>query len=115
MKALREPTTTLDPHANQPVLTAGPNPEQAAGAIVMIHGRGASAEDILSLHDELDAATFAALAPQAAGHTWYPLSFLAPMEANQPYLDSALGKIESIVADLISRGVKSDRIVLLGF
>jgi predicted esterase len=115
MRTLQEPTTTLDPHANQPVLTTGPKPEQAAGAIVMIHGRGASAEDILSLHDELDAANIAALAPQAAGHTWYPLSFLAPMEANQPYLDSALGKIESIVADLLARGVPSDRIVLLGF
>ena len=105
----------LDPHASQPILTAGPPPEQAAGAIVMVHGRGASAEDILSLNDELGAEQFAALAPQAAGHAWYPQSFLAPLEKNQPYLDSALARLESIVADLQRRGVRSERVVLLGF
>ena len=104
-----------DPHAGQPVLTAGPTPEKAGAAIVLVHGRGASAESILSLYDELNAAKFAAIAPQAADGTWYPHSFLAPLDANQPYLDSALGRLDSLVADLLARNIPSDRIALLGF
>ena len=105
-----------DPHANSPILTAGPAPEQAAGTIVMIHGRGATAESILSLLPELELEMdVAAIAPQAANDTWYPQSFLAPLEANQPYLDSALRKVEAIVMDLIARGVASKRIAVLGF
>ena len=105
-----------DPHADSPVLTAGPAPEGAAGTIIMIHGRGATADSILSLLPELELEIdVAAIAPQAANNTWYPQSFLAPLEANQPYLDSALAKIETIVTDLMSRGVPSNRIALLGF
>ena len=105
-----------DPHANAPLLTAGPAPEQAAGTIIMIHGRGADAESILSLLPELELEMdVAALAPQAANHTWYPHRFLEPLEANQPYLDSALARIETIVTDLLARGVASNRIALLGF
>ena len=104
-----------DPHATQPVVTAGPAPEDAGAAIVMIHGRGASAESILDLYPVLGVETLAALAPQAAGHTWYPHSFLAPLEANQPYLDSALAKIDAVVADLLKRGLPSERIAILGF
>src|SRR5687767_2536220 len=107
---------TNDPHADTPILTAGPVPEQAAGTIIMIHGRGATAESILSLLPELELEMdVAALAPQAANNTWYPQSFLAPLEANQPYLDSALRKVETIVSDLMSRGVAGNRIALLGF
>ena len=104
-----------DPHAKQPVLTAGPAPEKADATILLVHGRGASAESILPLYDELDGGKLAAIAPQAAGNTWYPHSFLAPLDENQPYLDSALGRIESLVADLLARGIPSERIVLLGF
>ena len=104
-----------DPHAAQPVIRSGPTPEVAGRAIVLIHGRGASAESMLPLLDELEAEQFAAVAPQAAGRSWYPNSFLAPMESNQPYLDSALAKIESVIADLIASGIPSERIVLLGF
>src|SRR6267378_4117050 len=104
-----------DPHARQLVLTAGPAPEKADGTILLIHGRGASAESILSLYDELGAEGFAAIAPQAAGGTWYPHSFLAPLDANQPYLDSALHRPDSLVADLLARGIPGERIVLLGF
>ena len=103
------------PHAGQPVLTAGPMPEKAGAAILLVHGRGASAESILSLYDELNAAKFAAIAPQAADGTWYPHTFLAPLESNQPYLDSALGRLDSLVADLLARKIPSDHIVLLGF
>ncbi len=104
-----------DPHAGQPMLTAGPSPEQAAATLVLLHGRGGSAQDMLSLHRALGIDTLAALAPQASGNTWYPHTFLAPLEANQPYLDSALGRIESIIADLLGRGIASERIALLGF
>jgi len=106
---------SLDPHADQPILRAGPAPENAAATLVMIHGRGAGAESILSLYRPLSIENIAALAPEAAGATWYPHSFLAPLETNQPYLDSALRKIDSIVTDLIAAGVPSERIALLGF
>ena len=108
--------TTKDPHADSPIVAAGAAPEAAAAAIVMIHGRGATAQSILSLLPVLQLPmSVAAIAPQAAGNTWYPHSFLAPLEANQPYLDSALRRIETLVADLLSRGMVSERIALLGF
>jgi predicted esterase len=112
---MRAPTASSDPHAGQPVLTAGPLPERAAATLILLHGRGASAEDMLGLHRALNLPDLAALAPQAAGYTWYPHSFLAPIESNQPYLGSALRLVESIVTDLIARGVSGDRIALLGF
>src|SRR2546421_9976770 len=93
-------TASQDPHSAQPVLRVGPPPERADATIILAHGRGASAESILSLYDELGMKNVAAIAPQAAGHSWYPNSFLAPLEANQPYLDSALAKLASIVDDL---------------
>ena len=107
--------SVTDPHADQPVLRAGPPPEQAAATLILIHGRGAGAESIVSLYQPLGIANLAALAPEAAGATWYPYSFLAPMESNQPYLDSALRRIETLVADLLDRGVPSERLALLGF
>src|SRR5215208_1592542 len=105
----------IDPHANQPVLTAGPSPGLAAATIVLIHGRGAGAEDMMGLFDALHVDELAAVAPQAAGHTWYPHSFLAPIDSNRPYVDSALRKLASVVDDLLSRGIASERIALLGF
>jgi predicted esterase len=104
-----------DPHANQLALTAGPAPEKADATILLLHGRGASAESILDLYRVLDAERFAAIAPEAAGNTWYPNSFLAPLSANQPFLNSALSRIDSLVNDLLSRGIPSERIVLMGF
>jgi phospholipase/carboxylesterase len=115
MNTLTGPGLRPDPHAGQPVLAAGPAPEQAAATLILVHGRGATAESILSLHAEIGLPGLAALAPQAAGSSWYPLSFLAPLEENQPFLDSALSRIASLVADLLGRGVPSDRIALLGF
>ena len=104
-----------DPHAEQPVLLTGEPLEQADAVLILLHGRGATAESMLGLHSELELPGLAALAPQAAGHTWYPQSFLAPIEANQPYLDSALRRVESIVNDLMRRRTKSERIAILGF
>ena len=115
MNTQRQATGVRDPHADQPVITAGPSVEEARAAVVMIHGRGASAESILSLYPELGADDVAAVAPQAAGNTWYPYSFLAPTESNQPYLDSALAKVDAVVTDLLARGVPSERLAILGF
>ena len=111
----RGPKQPPDPHAGQAILGAGPSPEQASATLVLVHGRGATAESILSIHEALALPSLAALAPQAAAGTWYPQSFLAPLEANQPYLDSALRRVESIVTDLLARGLASDRIAFLGF
>ena len=103
------------PHEGQPVRQAGEQLGRARAAMVMVHGRGGSADDILTLSEELLLPGFAYVAPQAAGHTWYPNSFLAPIGSNQPFLDSALRRIESLVADLLNRGVAGERIALLGF
>lgn len=111
----RQETIGPKPHAGQPVRTEGPPPEQADATLLLVHGRGGSAEDMLSLYQELALPRVAALAPQAAGSTWYPLSFLAPLEANQPCLDAALDRLESLVACLLSCGIRSEQIALLGF
>ena len=105
----------VDPHAGQPVLTHGPTPADARCAVILLHGRGDSAAGILSLTDEFDVPDVAWLAPQAAGHAWYPVSFLAPLERNEPALSSALGVIRGLVRDLEGQGVAADRIVLCGF
>ena len=78
----RERSAEFDPHAHQPVLTAGPTPEKADATILLMHGRGADAEGMLPLYEELGVGNFAAIAPQAAGNTWYPHSFLAPLDGS---------------------------------
>jgi len=109
------PGDSSDPHGDHPTNTAGPAVEDASLALLLLHGRGGSAENMLSLFSALGLETISAIAPQAAGNTWYPNSFLAQLESNQPYLDSALRRIELIVNDLITRGIASERIALLGF
>jgi predicted esterase len=104
-----------DPHAGQPLLTSGPRPADARLTMIMIHGRGASAEDILSLARELEPKDVAYLAPQAAGRTWYPYSFLTAMERNQPGLSSALGVVSRLVTALKDDGIEADRLGLIGF
>jgi predicted esterase len=105
----------MSPHEKSPLYLAGPAPEKAKATVICLHGRGASAADILGLFDNLDVPDIAAIAPQAAGHTWYPQSFLAPLEANQPYLDSAIARVESLVKDLLAKKIPPNRIALLGF
>ena len=106
---------TRDPHRDQPVLTAGRKFSEAAGAIILVHGRGASAEDILQLRDELDYPELAYVAPQAAENTWYPYSFLAPIEQNEPWLTSALNKLKNIVGNITREGIPQAKIVIAGF
>lgn len=103
------------PHEHQPVLTLGPPPAQARLGAILIHGRGASADDILGLAHELALPDIACLAPQAAGHTWYPYSFLAPIAHNEPGLGSALRVIEGLVDRLGQQGLPPERVVLMGF
>ena len=93
----------------------GPRPQQARLALILLHGRGASAEDIIGLAREFRQPDVAYLAPQAAGHTWYPYTFLAPLEKNEPALSSALGTLQGLVATLGEQGVPPERIGLLGF
>jgi predicted esterase len=102
-------------HEGQPVLTAGAPLGEGTAAMIMVHGRGASAEDILGLTAPLAHPQFTYLAPAAANHTWYPFSFLTPIEDNEPGLSSALSVIGGLVDTLVSRGYETDRIALLGF
>lgn len=103
------------PHQGQPVLAAGVPLAEAQAAMIMVHGRGASAEDILGLVDEIDHPGFAYLAPQAANHTWYPYRFLAPIEQNEPYLSSALDVIGGLLHEISAAGIPPERVILLGF
>jgi predicted esterase len=104
-----------DPHAGQSVLRFGPDPDRARLAAVLSHGRGGSAQDMLSLARDLRTTDVLFLAPQAAGNTWYPQSFLAPIEENEPWLGSALRFLSRVVSELGRRGFPPNRVVLLGF
>ena len=106
---------TSDPHANQPVLTGGRKLGAAAGAVILLHGRGASAEDILGLGAEFEQPELAYLAPQAAAHSWYPYSFLAPIQQNEPWLTSALNKLGRTVDEVVHAGIRRERIIIAGF
>ncbi len=97
------------------VTLTGEELARARGAIVLIHGRGASAEDILGLAGELDTTGLALVAPQAPGGAWYPQSFLQPLERNEPWLSAALGTVGALVARLGEAGIGPEWIVLLGF
>ncbi len=104
-----------DPHAGQPVRHFGAPLAEAIGAVILLHGRGASAEDILNLAHVMHHPGVAYLAPAAADHTWYPYSFLAPREQNEPWLSSALHKIAATVQRAIDCGLSTERIVICGF
>lgn len=106
---------TLDPHGAARMQRAGARLDEAHSAVIMLHGRGATAEDILSLAAEFRVPGIAYLAPQAVGYTWYPLSFLAPTARNEPYLSSALAVVGRAVADVEQAGIPPARTFLLGF
>lgn len=97
------------------MLHAGAEPREAAAAVVLLHGRGAGAEDILGVAEPLSFPGVAYLAPEAAGATWYPYSFLAPLEANEPWLSSALARVEELVLALADEGVPAERVMVAGF
>jgi len=102
-------------HRDGPVLAAGAPLPEARAAVVMLHGRGATAESILSLSDVLPGEDIAYLAPQAIGGSWYPHSFLAPIESNEPWLTSSLEAVGHLVSRIEAAGIPPQRIALLGF
>lgn len=97
------------------IVTAGQEITSAKKALIMIHGRGANAQDILSLSSYLDVKDYSLIAPQASGNTWYPYTFLALPQENEPYLSSALSMLQEVVADTISQGIPAENIYFLGF
>lgn len=105
-----------DPHRDQPVLAAGANLRDARLVVILLHGRGGSADEMLhAVAGAVRLADVHYLAPQAAGHTWYPYSILSPLDRNEPALSSALGLIGTLIERLHGEGVGTDRIALLGF
>ena len=104
-----------DPHRGQPVSHAGAPLAEAAGAVVLLHGRGATAPSILGLAPEIGRDGWAFLAPQAAGGAWYPNSFLAPLDANEPWLSSAVRAALAAVERAEAAGIAPERVVLGGF
>lgn len=102
-------------HGAMPVIIAGAALPDARAAMIMVHGRGASARDILSLAQEWEAPGVALLAPQAANNTWYPNRFLMPVASNEPWLSSALDRLDELVEQIAVAGIPAERILLLGF
>jgi len=97
------------------IITAGTPLEKAKGALVMLHGRGSTASNIISLAGEFDIADIAIIAPQASNNSWYPYSFMAPVAQNQPALDSALQLINEAVKEIIDAGISAEYIYFAGF
>lgn len=102
-------------HQGRPIFGAGEAVEDGQAAVIMLHGRGATAGDILKMHTEFNQSGVAYVAPQAAGNTWYPNSFMAPIDSNEPALSSALQLVGDIVAHIEDAGIPTERIMLLGF
>jgi phospholipase/carboxylesterase len=102
-------------HAGQPILSRGKPLTEAQSAMILLHGRGASAASILQLVPEFDRPDYAYLAPQAAGNSWYPYRFIEPVVRNEPYLSSALAVIAELIKHINTANIPTERIMLLGF
>lgn len=103
------------PHQDQPLVTAGPPLDIAEAALVLVHGRGATAQSIVQMVDEFHQHEVAYLAPQAARNTWYPNAFTAPVESNEPGRTSGLQAIGDAMENANEAGISTDRIMVLGF
>ncbi|WP_290816404.1 alpha/beta fold hydrolase [Halovivax sp.] len=108
-------TDEPDPHGDQPDERAGVEPAEANAAVVLVHGRGARARGMLDFAEEIDRDDVHYVAPQAARGTWYPQSFTAPIESNEPHLSSALDRLATVLDDLLGEEIPPERTVLLGF
>ena len=97
------------------LMSAGVPLARADKAVIMLHGRGASAADILTLTDHFDTSDLAYIAPQAPGNSWYPYSFLAPLDRNEPALSQALALVGELIDGVAKEGIAPERVVLLGF
>lgn len=107
--------TAADPHLGQRIHMHGLPLNEAEAVMILMHGRGATAESILGLADALARPEFAYLAPQAAGDTWYPYGFMTPIERNEPWLTSALSFVDRTIQLAAGAGVPPARAMLLGF
>ncbi len=104
-----------DPHRKERVLRSGVPLHASQCALIALHGRGGSAEDVLGLAADLNLSNVCILAPQATDHTWYPNSFLAPLPSNEPWLSSALNTVDRLLQTCLAAGLPSHRIAFLGF
>lgn len=104
-----------DPHRDTPILRLGSELATATIAVLLLHGRGASAQDILELAPEFPHGDIAFVAPQAANNSWYPNSFLAPLKQNEPWLTSALSKVQFIIQQCVDAGLSQKNVVIAGF
>ena len=109
-------STTLDTVITRHALArVGTPPSRAKGVVLLIHGRGATAESMLPLADVVAMPDLCYLAPQAEGYTWYPQSFMAPTAANEPYLSRALERVAAIIADILAAGTEASHVCVIGF
>jgi len=108
-------THSSDPHAHEPVVTAGPPLAEAMAVVIAIHGRGAAPTDIIALQPAIERPDVAWLAPTAADRRWYPNRFISEVASNEPFLSSALHRIETLTGQIVEAGITHDRIVFLGF
>ena len=97
------------------IIAAGKELNATSKVLILLHGRGSTAEDILSLSSHLDVEEFSLLAPQATNNTWYPYSFLVPPSQNEPWLSSAIQLVKELVNDVLGKGVPSNNIYFTGF
>jgi phospholipase/carboxylesterase len=97
------------------IISSGKEITKDSRIMIMLHGRGGSAEDILSLSAYLDVKDFTLLAPRATNNTWYPYSFLAPPGQNEPWLSSALSLLKDLLSELTAKSVSHENIYFLGF
>lgn len=106
---------STQPHQDQPLMMTGKPIDEATAGMILVHGRGATAQSILELASALPNEQMVYLAPQAANSTWYPYSFLAPLEQNEPGLSSGLAAVQQAFEQLVARGIAPERIVIGGF
>lgn len=104
-----------NPHLSQPVVTWGRALDDARAAVIAVHGRERDPEDILDVCSRIGRSDLAHLAPFAANGAWYPLSFMAPLAGNEPWLSWTLERMEGILGDIVAQGIPKERIALLGF
>jgi phospholipase/carboxylesterase len=102
-------------HESTDTLRLGPPLAEAAGAVILLHGRGSSADDIAGLARSLKGRPLAFLAPNATDGTWYPQRFFVPLAHNEPWLSSALSVVDQLVGEVLAAGIPSERIGIAGF
>ena len=105
----------INPHLGQPVLASGAPLEGCRAAALLFHGRGRTPEEMIALAERIAVPGVAYLAPTADGNSWYPYSFLEPLERNEPALTQALAAYQALVAELLARGIEQRRLILIGF